>query len=84
VLGVGPETMVPVYLEKSKWTIVAILSILKTGGAFVPMDPSNPINWLEAIISTVDTKVVLSSIKISQIFSEPILATHYYRQSGVD
>jgi non-ribosomal peptide synthetase component F len=64
--------MVPVCFEKSKWTIVAILGILKAGSAFVPMDPSNPINRLEAIVSTVDAKVVLSSVKISQMFSEPI------------
>jgi amino acid adenylation domain-containing protein len=71
-LGIGPETMVPVCFEKSKWTIVAILGILKAGGAFVPMDPSNPINRLETISSTVDAKVVLSSVKTSQMFSESI------------
>ena len=41
-LGVGPEVLVDVCLERSLEMIVGILGILKAGGAYVPLDPSYP------------------------------------------
>lgn len=41
-LGIGPGAFVPLRFEKSKWYIVALLAILKSGNAFVPLDLSNP------------------------------------------
>ncbi|MGH3832478.1 MAG: amino acid adenylation domain-containing protein, partial [Pseudonocardiaceae bacterium] len=41
-LGVGAETVVGLALERSSELIVAILGILRAGGAWVPLDPSYP------------------------------------------
>ena len=41
-LGVVPETRVGLCLERSTDVVVAMLAILKAGGAFVPLDPSYP------------------------------------------
>lgn len=41
-LGVGPETMVAVCLERSLEMVVALLAVLKAGGAYIPLDPSYP------------------------------------------
>jgi amino acid adenylation domain-containing protein len=41
-LGVKPETIVCVYLEKSISRIVALLAILKAGGSYLPIDPNYP------------------------------------------
>lgn len=41
-LGVGPEVYVLVCLERSRWTPVALLAVLKAGGAFIPIDPKLP------------------------------------------
>ncbi|KAM0461612.1 hypothetical protein ACHAPV_004320 [Trichoderma viride] len=71
-LGIKPDDMVPVCFEKSIWTIVAILGVLKAGAAFVSMDPSHPVNRLETIINDVGAKTVLSSEKTRSIFSESI------------
>ncbi|KAG9375538.1 hypothetical protein A1F94_013888 [Pyrenophora tritici-repentis] len=35
-LGVGPEAIVPLCFEKSMWTVVAMLAVLKAGGASLP------------------------------------------------
>jgi non-ribosomal peptide synthetase component F len=40
--GVDHGEMIPLYMEKSKDTLVAIFGILKAGAAFVPLDPRNP------------------------------------------
>ncbi|HYH44500.1 MAG TPA: amino acid adenylation domain-containing protein, partial [Thermoanaerobaculia bacterium] len=41
-LGVGPETVVGLLLERSPELIVAALAVLHAGGAFLPLDPAQP------------------------------------------
>ncbi len=41
-LGVGPETRVALCAERSADLVVAILGILRAGGAYVPVDPAYP------------------------------------------
>ena len=41
-LGVGPDTLVAICLERSLEMVVGLLGILKAGGAYVPLDPSYP------------------------------------------
>ncbi|HYG62213.1 MAG TPA: amino acid adenylation domain-containing protein, partial [Thermoanaerobaculia bacterium] len=41
-LGVGPESIVGVHLERSPDAVVALLAVLRAGGAYLPLDPSYP------------------------------------------
>ncbi len=41
-LGVGPETLVGICVERSLDMVVGLLGILKAGGAYVPLDPAYP------------------------------------------
>jgi len=41
-LGVGPEALVAICVERGLEMVVGLLAILKAGGAYVPMDPSYP------------------------------------------
>jgi amino acid adenylation domain-containing protein len=40
--GVGPEVLVGLLLERSTETVVALLAVLKSGGAYVALDPGLP------------------------------------------
>lgn len=39
---IEPAMLVPICFEKSAWAIVAMLSVLKAGATFVPIDPAQP------------------------------------------
>ncbi|KAL4914140.1 hypothetical protein BDW62DRAFT_148110 [Aspergillus aurantiobrunneus] len=66
---VGPETRVALCFDKSKWNIVAMLGVLKAGGAFVPLDPTHPASRLQSLIESVDVKVMLCSRNRVQLLS---------------
>ncbi|KAF4239724.1 hypothetical protein CNMCM6457_008644 [Aspergillus fumigatiaffinis] len=60
-LGVCPGDMVPLCMEKSLWAIVAVLAVIKSGAAFVPLEALGPKRRLEEIIDRVHGRVVLAS-----------------------
>jgi amino acid adenylation domain-containing protein/non-ribosomal peptide synthase protein (TIGR01720 family) len=62
-LGVVSGTRVPLYFEKSLWMIVAILAVMRSGGTFVPLDPSHPVNRVEGILRDVEAPIILVSEK---------------------
>ena len=59
--GVGPEVFVPLCFEKSRWTTVAMLAVMKAGGAFVLLDPAHPTARLQMICQTVGARLVVAS-----------------------
>lgn len=60
-LGVGPEVMVPLCFEKSRWTVAAMLAVLKAGGAFVLLDTSQPTARHKAIVQQIGSSLLLCS-----------------------
>src|SRR5207248_418387 len=48
--GVGPDTLVGICLERSAEMLVALLAVLKAGGAYLPIDPSYPADRIEFLI----------------------------------
>ncbi|KAL9132491.1 MAG: hypothetical protein Q9175_006330, partial [Cornicularia normoerica] len=59
-LGVGPGIYVPFAYEKSLWTVVATLGILKAGGAFVPLNPQDPKARLGEILMNINADIVVT------------------------
>jgi len=59
-LGVGPDVLVGVCLERSVDMVVSILGILKAGGAYVPFDPTYPRDRVEYMIKNAEVKVMLT------------------------
>jgi amino acid adenylation domain-containing protein len=43
--GAGPEARVAVMLERSPAAVVALLAVLETGAAYLPIDPRQPAAW---------------------------------------
>ncbi len=58
--GVGPEIVVGLLLERSVDLVVALLGVLKAGGAYLPLDPSYPQERLQFIIDDAKPKVIVT------------------------
>ncbi|KAI1016035.1 hypothetical protein LB504_009285 [Fusarium proliferatum] len=67
-LGIGPETYVPLCFQKSAWTVVAMMAVLKAGGAFVPLDPTHPPDRIKFLVSNVDAKLIICSTSLKAKF----------------
>lgn len=59
-LGVKPEVLVGICVERSLEMVVGILGILKAGGAYVPLDPSYPQERLALILEDAKPLVLLT------------------------
>ncbi len=59
-LGVGPEVPVGVFIERSSMTFIALLSIIKAGGVYVPLDPRYPATHLAFMLADTGVPVVLT------------------------
>jgi amino acid adenylation domain-containing protein len=59
-LGVGPDILVGICVERSLEMIVGLLSILKAGGAYVPLDPSYPEARLAYMLADATPEVLLT------------------------
>lgn len=58
---VGPDTFIPVCFSKCRWTTIVMLAIMKTGSAFVLLDPSQPEQRLQEICQSAQASVVVAS-----------------------
>ncbi|MCC5616018.1 amino acid adenylation domain-containing protein [Nostoc sp. CHAB 5836] len=65
-LGVKPEVLVGICLERSIEMIVGLLAILKAGGAYIPLDPSYPQERLAFILEDTQTPVLLTQTSLLQ------------------
>jgi amino acid adenylation domain-containing protein len=63
-LGVGPEVLVGLLLERSVEMVVGLLGILKAGGAYLPLDPSYPLERLSFMLGDAQAPVLLTQEKL--------------------
>nr|HET6903710.1 amino acid adenylation domain-containing protein [Ktedonobacteraceae bacterium] len=69
-LGVGPEMLVGLCMERSVEMVVGLLGILKAGGAYVPLDPTYPQDRLAFMIQDGQISVLLTQQRLQERLSE--------------
>ncbi|KAI4127328.1 MAG: hypothetical protein LQ338_003251 [Usnochroma carphineum] len=68
--GIATGAVVPIALGKSALAIVAILAVLRAGAAYVPIDPSWPLERVRHILDQVGATVIVSSTAGPPEYSE--------------
>ncbi|CAM3846172.1 non-ribosomal peptide synthetase [Kibdelosporangium persicum] len=63
--GVGPESIVGVRRERSAELVVALLAIVKAGGAYLPLDPDYPADRLDYMCADAGAEIVLTGAELS-------------------
>ena len=69
-LGVGPDVLVGICVERSLEMIVGLLGILKAGGAYVPLDPSYPKERMDFMLEDTDVAVLLTQEHLRKLFAD--------------
>ena len=63
-LGVGPNVMVALFLERSLDMVLAMLGVLKAGGAYIPLDPTHPHKRLAYMLADAQPPVLLTQERL--------------------
>ncbi|HSF43791.1 MAG TPA: non-ribosomal peptide synthase/polyketide synthase [Thermoanaerobaculia bacterium] len=64
-LGIGPDSLVAICMERSAGLVPALLAILKAGGAYVPLDPDLPHERLAFLLTDTRASVVLTESRLA-------------------
>ena len=65
-LGAAREALVGICLKRSFDQIVAILAVMKSGAAFLPLDPAWPTNRLKNLLDDAQASVVITSLEYAE------------------
>ncbi|MDF4005205.1 amino acid adenylation domain-containing protein [Luteibacter sp. PPL552] len=71
-LGVGPDGLVGLCVERSLAMIVGLYAILKAGGAYVPLDPTYPPDRLATIVADAAPAAILTQRHLREV--APVMA----------
>ncbi len=58
--GLSPGDFVALAIDKSEWTIIAILAVWKAGAAYLPIDPGHPDERIAFMLTDTAAKLVLA------------------------
>src|SRR5262249_1476644 len=65
-LGVGPETVVGLCVERSLAMVVGLLGILKAGGAYLPLDPDHPSERLAVMLADAGAPLIVTQARLRE------------------
>jgi amino acid adenylation domain-containing protein len=76
-LGVGPEVLVGICVDRSLEMVVGLLGILKAGGAYVPLDPAYPPERLAFMLEDASVSVLLTKARLVESLPQHQARTVY-------
>ncbi|MBM2804326.1 MAG: non-ribosomal peptide synthetase, partial [Deltaproteobacteria bacterium] len=77
-LGIGPEKLVGICVERSVEMVVGLLGILKAGGAYVPLDPAYPKERLRFMLDDARVSAVVTQENLLDRTQDSALSTQHF------
>jgi amino acid adenylation domain-containing protein len=77
-MGVGPDVLVALLIERSPDMVVGMLAILKAGGAYIPLDPGHPGSRIVSVLEDAQPLLLLTDDR-----SEAKLPPHRTRSVSI-
>ncbi|MEV7116795.1 condensation domain-containing protein, partial [Streptomyces anulatus] len=65
--GIGPESVVGVVIDRGIDLVVALLAVMKAGGAYLPIDPGYPAERIAYVLADAGVPVVLSQRAVADV-----------------
>ena len=65
-LGIGPDNLIGICMERSIQMVVGLLAVLKAGGAYVPLDPALPDSRLAYLVQDAQIAVILTQTSLQE------------------
>jgi amino acid adenylation domain-containing protein len=75
-----PDELAGILLERNEWMVIAMLAVLKSGAAYVPMDVEYPLERIEYMTADSKCRVLIDADELQQFFSE---MDHYSTENPV-
>ena len=69
-VGAGPERLVGVAVDRSADSIVALLAVVKTGAAYLPLDRSHPLARLSRVVADAEPAVIIVDDELAELWSD--------------
>ncbi|MFT5822226.1 MAG: amino acid adenylation domain-containing protein [Crocinitomix sp.] len=61
---IQPDETIGIQLARTEWMVITLLAVMKSGGAYVPIDPAHPQERVEIIIEDSKTKVLFNQAEL--------------------
>jgi polyketide synthase PksN len=82
--GAGPGARVGVYLERSADLLVAMLAVLRTGAAYVPLDPVYPANRIDYMLGDADVALIITQASLEASVASAAAVTVVLDRCGAE
>ena len=66
-MGVGPESLIGLALPRTCDLLVALMAILKSGGAYVPIDPEYPAGRIAHLVADASPQVIVTTTELADV-----------------
>ncbi len=82
-LGIGPETVVGLYLPRTLNMVIGAFGILKSGAAYLPLDPAYPRDRLKFMLDDAGAPALVTSRELGPSLERPNRATVYLDAAAI-
>jgi amino acid adenylation domain-containing protein/thioester reductase-like protein len=76
--GIKEGMYVPIWLDRSLEWAVAVVGIIKTGAAYVPIDPAYPVKRVEYILSDTSAGIIITNHHLGSLLQKDEKAEAFY------